>query len=153
MDERKDDAEYVTTLRHEIGHFVDAKMKNPSSLKGFERAIQADMYSLSISNISDMLSDVGSSNVIYSRYVSDILSALTNNDPRIVSYYYSDVMPFYGHDISYWSGAKGPYKAVQKEVFANLFAIYAENNSNVVAFVGKWFPNMVSQFNDIVGKK
>lgn len=153
MDERKDDAEYVITLRHEIGHFIDAKTKHSSGLRKFKSAIQADMDSLNKSNINDMLNDVGFSNVIYSRYVSDILSALTNNDPRIVSYYYSYGMPFYGHDVLYWSGAKGPYKAVQKEVFANLFAIYAENNSNIVAFADKWFPNMVCQFNNIAGKK
>jgi len=153
MDERKDDAEYVTTLRHEVGHFIDAQMKRPSVLQGFESAIRADKDSLNKFDISDLLDDVGSSNVIYSRYVSDILSALTYNDPRIVRYYFSDGMPFYGHDILYWNGARGPDKAVQKEVFANLFAIYAENDNNVVAFVDKWFPNMVCQFNNIVRKK
>ena len=152
MDERKDDAEYVTTLRHEMGHFVDAQMKRPSVLQEFESAIQADKELLNKSSIDNLLDDVGAGNVIYSRYISDILSALTFNDSKIIDFYYSDGLPFYGHDILYWNGVQGPDNAVQKEIFANLFAIYAENNDNVVAFIGKWFPNTVCQFNSIIGK-
>lgn len=152
MDERKDDAEYVTTLRHEMGHFVDAQMKRPSVLQEFESAIQADKELLNKSNIDNLLDEVGVGSVIYSRYISDILSALTFNDSKIIDFYYSDGLPFYGHDILYWNGVQGPDNAVQKEIFANLFAIFAENNDNVVTFADKWFPNMVCQFNNIVRK-
>ena len=36
--------------------------------------------------------------------------------------------------------------AVEREIFANLFGIYSENNYAVVDFVEKYFPNTTTRF-------
>ena len=60
--------------------------------------------------------------------------------------YYNLGVAQYGHDDSYWSEIEGPKKAVEGEVFADLFAIYAENDHATVRFVEEWFPNITQSF-------
>jgi len=58
---------------------------------------------------------------------------------------------FWGHKNEYWSGMKGPNHAVEREVFANLFAIYAENIPDTVSFVEQAFPNTTTRFKSMIG--
>ena len=146
LDERKDDFEYIQTLRHELGHFVDANLSRPSLTENFQYAIEADAewFNMGLNDIDDLLQNLSGVS-LYSRYISDILSGLFNDNRDIIQhiagYYNSEGASFYGHAYSYWKGVSGPDNAVQREVFADLFAIYTENNTEIISFTEKWFPN------------
>ena len=73
----------------------------------------------------------------------DILSAVFRNDTAVRKIYENNYQAFYGHDKWYWMEREG---SVQKEIFANLFAIYTENEPQSVSFVEKNFPNTVIRF-------
>ena len=154
MDERVDNYEYTETWKHEVGHFVDHQMGWPSHGSQFENAIEMDMESFDQNGgrekLSDMMKELENSDVIDSRHVSDIFSGLFYNkrDMRmtIEKIYYEQGAAFYGHKDSYWNGTAGPQKAVEGEIFANLFAIYTENNKEIVGFIEKWFPRLTDKF-------
>lgn len=152
MDEGKCNEEYAETFRHELGHFVDAQLGRPSLEENFEYAIEADMYWFNsstndgITNKKNMLLDLSSSEVIGNRYISGILSGLFLNDTVVRKTYYEAGASYYYHKNEYWFEITGPKKAVEREVFANLFAIYAENDKMTVKFIEKWFPNMAKRF-------
>ncbi len=152
MDEGKCNEEYAETFRHELGHFVDAQLGRPSLEENFEYAIEADMYWFNsstndgITNKKNMLLDLSSSEVIGNRYISGILSGLFLNDTVVRKTYYEAGASYYCHKNEYWFEITGPKKAVEREVFANLFAIYAENDKMTVKFIEKWFPNMAKRF-------
>lgn len=154
MDERKDDEEYAIVFRHEFGHFIDASLQRPSLQEDFTRALEKDckLYDCSLpegaENFEYLLKELRKSQAFKAdnQYVSDILSGLFHNDKRIVSIYYDDYRAFYHHENVYWDGLEGPSKAVQRETFANLFALYTENDKEVIKFVEKSFPNITTHF-------
>lgn len=157
MDEGKDTEEYVMTFRHEYGHFADEQMGRPSLQEDFDMAIQADFSwydrntDYGSKNLENFLINIENSAAFDSRYFSDILSGIFHNDRVICDFYESNGVAFYGHTNYYWLGLKGPEKAVQREVFANLFAIYTENDREIVSFVEKSFPNITKQFRRALG--
>lgn len=159
MDERKDTEEYVITFRHEYGHFIDEQLGRPSLKEEFGMAIQADFFwynrntDYGEKNLKKMLTELEKSETIDSRYFSDILSGIFHNDRVVREVYDENGVAFYGHTNYYWGGIEGPENAVEKEVFANLFAIYAENNGEIVSFVEKSFPNIVKQFRRTLGDR
>lgn len=157
MDERVDDDEYAETFKHELGHFVDDKMGCPSCLEEFSCAIQADLdrfisVSTGIGMLGDMLGELIESPALENRYLSDIFSAMFHEADAarqwnaVKTAYDALGVPIYGHEADYWTGRKGPENAVQLEVFADMFAILSENNSETVQFVEKWLPNTASRF-------
>lgn len=157
MDERVDDDEYAETFKHELGHYIDDKMNCPSCKEEFTCAIQADLdrftsVSTGIGTLGDMLGDLTESSAMESRYLSDIFSAMfhkanTARQWNAVETAYSTLgVPIYGHETDYWLSRKGPENAVQLEVFADMFAILAENDSETVQFVEKWLPNTARRF-------
>lgn len=153
MDESKDDAEYAKTFRHELGHFADDILGRISFSEYFGDALEADKYWLDNSttmgqeNISEMLADLESFDVMDSMYISDILSGVFLNDTKIRDAYENNGMSFYGHDVNtYWLAWDPADKIVQQETFANMFAIYASGDKNSFSFMEKWFPNTTRRF-------
>ena len=153
MDENKDPDEYAEIFRHEYGHFVDDILGRISTTENFGFALEADQYWLDNSkiegsdNFSAMLDDLAATDAIHSRYISDILSGVFLNDTKIRKVYNSQGLPFYGHDTSeYWLSWPMEAKIVEKEVFANLYAIYLKGEKSDIAFVERWFPNLSSRF-------
>lgn len=159
MDENEDDYEYAETFRHEMGHFVDCWMGNPSFDDDFSYAIEADKNwfisdSCGVSNFKTMLEELETSPAIDNRGLSDIYSAYTHDNPELwektKNVYYRLGVALYGHDDLYWKEITGPVKAVEGEVFAELFAVYAENDTETVEFVEKWFPNVTRKFKQCI---
>ncbi|MBQ4648475.1 MAG: hypothetical protein IJB76_04875 [Clostridia bacterium] len=157
MDETKDNEEYAITFRHEYGHFADAQLGRPSMTENFNYALGADYEWYNPSNeegsqnLNNLLEELENSSAFDSRYLSDILSGVFHNNTMIMDRYYQNGAAYYHHSNSYWDGLNGPEKAVEREVFANLFGIYAENDADVVGFVEKYFPNTTTRFKTIIG--
>lgn len=153
----KDDDDWNTTFRHEIGHHVDHMLDNPSTSENFQLAIEADYEWFDnrkengILNRKAMLTELIQLDAAYSTYVSDILSGMFLNDTQVIKAYHEQGLCFYGHDTSYWFESTGPECAVNREIFANMFAIYAENNADCVRFIQKWFPNTTVRMKRVIG--
>lgn len=151
--------QYTDVFRHEFGHFVDHKLDFVSSSAEFKNAIQQDKKMRQpgeenwTETVQSMMEDLMVNNAVDSTYISDIFSGLYMNDTRITEYY-CDItgLAFYGHELEYWTGAdsKAPPDPVEKEVFANLFGIYSENQSAAIEYVEKWFPNTTECFRKIL---
>ncbi len=149
MNSKKSDEEYGVVFRHEYGHYIDDITGRSSESSLFSDAFQRDKKlfdnatDIGITNANDMLNDLSENMTAFnSRYVSDIISALTNNNTKIREEYKRNDITFFGHE---WGNEGNNYA---HETFANLFAIYAENNSDVVSFTEKWFPSLTEQFKD-----
>ena len=148
MDRKKQNDEFGIVFRHEYGHYIDDMIGHYSESESFKESFQMDKELFNnatdkgIENINNMLYDLSENIPAFeSRYVSDIISALTNNDTKIRKEYNKNYMDFFGHE---WGQCKD--ELMQNEIFANIFAIYTENNSNVLEFTEKWFPNLTQQF-------
>lgn len=153
IDSNKDSQEYLLTFRHELGHFIDDSLGRISMTENFIYSIDADKgqyergMEYGMDNFQRLIHEMSENNEILSnRYLSDILSAVFINDTSIREVYYKSFLPFYKHDTEYWAEIEGPRGAVQKEVFADMFAIYSENNRNIIEFVERNFPNMALRF-------
>lgn len=153
MDETKDDTEYAKTFKHELGHFADDVLRRISLCEEFENAMDADRYWTNNNtlqgnkNFSEKIVDLEKYDVMDNMYISDILSGMFFNDTKIIEAYEKNGMSFYGHDNNtYWFAWEVEDKIVQRETFANLFAIYASGNMKNCLFIEKWFPNTVSRF-------
>lgn len=153
MDEAKDDNEYAKTFRHELGHFADDILGKVSLSENFAYAMEADREwtnHLSFQgnkNFSEMIDDLKKYDVMDNMYISDILSGFFLNDEKIIETYENCGMSFYGHDNNtYWFAWEKEEKIVQRETFANVFAILASGNNNSCAFIEKWFPNTTTRF-------
>lgn len=152
MNENKDDDEYAETFRHEYGHFIDHMIGDYSDSNSFKEAFDKDAERFSkisdvgVQNIHEIIQEILITDIKYSQYISDILSALTHNNPDIVHSYENCGYAFYGHDNFYWDGLTGKKNAAKKECFANIFSLYTENNEQYVDFIEKWFPNITDAF-------
>ena len=82
----------------------------------------------------------------YDRCISDILSATYKNDPLIQKRYFSEGLSYYQHDNQYWDRGRNR----ENEVFANLFAIYSNNDTETVEFISKNFPNTDRVFKNLL---
>lgn len=160
MNRKKQNDEYGIVFRHEYGHYIDDVIGRYSENKAFSEAFKMDKENFDnskdkgIENLENMLQDLlENTSAFESRYISDILSALTTNgsfvDTKVIKTYQRNQKEFYDHD---WWKYKETEKVCQSETFANLFAIYTENNSNIVAFIEKWFPNLTHQFQISINK-
>lgn len=152
MNENKDNDEYAETFRHEYGHFIDDMLGNYSDTETFINAFESDAELFNVFSdsgrtyVDDMTCEVINSDVKNSAYISDILSAITHNNKKVIAVYESNGYAFYGHNNLYWDGVIGPKNSTKKECFANIFSIYAENNSSHINFIEKWFPSMTATF-------
>ena len=160
MDETKDNVEYAKTFKHELGHFADTVLGRISLNENFENAMDADKYWTNnstpqgIKNFSKMIADLEKCDVMDNMYISDILSGMFFNDTKIIESYEKNGMSFYGHDNNtYWFAWEAEDKIVQREIFANLFAIYASGDMDTRVFVEKWFPNTTNRFKKEIEKR
>lgn len=150
MNRKNQNDEYGVVFRHEYGHYIDDAIGRYSEDKEFREAFQMDKENFDnskdkgISNVEKMLQDLSENTAAFeSRYISDILSAIMMNDTKVRNFYADNQRPFYKHSDAYWLENN---ENIHNEVFANLFAIYTENNSNVISFSEKWFPSLSCHF-------
>ena len=153
MDPRYDDDEYVEVFKHEFGHYIDHAHGWLSQSPAFVAAYQRDCANLDITtwdgakNTNKMLSELmNGDSAKYDRCISDILSATYNNDPLIENRFFTEGLSYYQHDNQYW--ARGRNR--ENEVFANLFAIYSNNDAETVEFISKNFPNTDRIFKNLL---
>lgn len=156
MEDNIDNDLYADTYKHEFGHFLDAHLGRPSMGENFTYAMQADkemlLYETGENSFiwKEMLENLGSGNALYNMYISDILSAQFYDELEIMqeikTMYYENNAAFYGHAEEYWDGIIGPKCAANREIFANVCALYSENDVQSVEFLEKWFPNVSRRF-------
>ena len=128
----------------------------PSMGENFTYAMQADkdmlLYPMGDKGFvwNDMLEDLIQGNVLHNMYISDMLSAQFYDAPEVMQAikdtYDGQNAAFYGHGDTYWEGIEGPVCAPARETFAELCALYSENDKQSIKFVEKWFPNVVKRF-------
>ena len=98
---------------------------------------------------SEMLDDLASSDAIYDRAVSDILSGMFLNDEDVERRYMDEGVAYYSHSNEYWQN--GPDNAVGKEFFANAFRLYSDGTrSDSAEFIEKYFPNVSAEVKDVL---
>ena len=153
MNPEYDDEEYAEVFGHEYGHFVDDKLGDISSTSEFRTAMQEDMQKFlgqeGTTLKSKMLDDLASTDAIYDRAVSDILSGMFLNDEDIERRYMDEGVAYYSHSNEYWQN--GPDNAVGKEFFANAFRIYSDGTrSDSAEFIEKYFPNISAEVKDVL---
>ena len=144
-----DNGEYAEVFRHEYGHFADSKLGNLSTSDDFIKAMNDDMARFANDNSlkGKMLDDLASNSAIEDRCVSDILSGSFNNDPEIIDRYKDECVDYWKHENDYWSGAKGPSNARERETFANMFSVYSGRERNEsISFLEKYYPSTTKQF-------
>ena len=157
MDEHLDDDSYTEIFRHEMGHFIDDKIGASLYTDELEQAIEADYYWYNLNtkngraNLQKMLGNMQSSSAYYCHYYSDILSGIFRNSDVVRNAWEDNGDAYWGHKSEYWNETEGPNNAVRREIFADLFAIYAENNQETVLFVERAFPNTTARFKMIIG--
>lgn len=152
MDPALKDDEYAEIFSHEYGHLVDHNLDRPSNTREFRDTMNKDLAQYDRStdggseNFEHMLDALLHSEVAYDRAVSDILSALFKNDPEIRKRFDNEAIVYYGHANEYWDcpGAR------ESEVFANIFSLAAQGNTESCEFIKTYFPNTWDQVMDIL---
>lgn len=92
------DAEYADVLQHELGHFIDDVLGRPSTGDRFRQAFSdaAARYSTDTPHgrmmLNDMLDDAFSTGAAFDRNITDIISALTHNNPVVVRRFTEDLL-------------------------------------------------------------
>lgn len=153
MDPRYDDDEYAEVFKHEFGHYIDHAHGWVSQSPAFVAAYQKDCENLDITtwdgarNTNKLLTELmNGESAKYDRCISDILSATYKNDLLIQNRFFSEGLSYYQHDNQYWDRGRNR----ENEVFANLFAIYSNNDTETVEFISKNFPNTDRVFKNLL---
>lgn len=139
-----DDEEYADILRHEVSHYLDDQKGWFSENIEYINAVYDDTMALNFSEAStrerrqEMLDELFSSDVCYNRHVSDILSAVSRNNPKLILRYTIEGVPYYRHKNEYFD--RGHNR--ENEIYADVMACISENDAETIAFVKKYFPNI-----------
>ena len=97
-----------------------------------------------------MLDDLGSTDAIFDRGISDMLSGTFLNDLEVKACYLKNFAPYYQHSNEYWT-TSGPENALGKEVFAQMFRIYTDpDRMDSKRFIEKYYPNTSEQFKKLL---
>ena len=125
------------TIRHEVGHAIDYKYNHISC--GGELITALEIDKLKILKYGDIINKKLKSKK-YEEYaeLSDIIGGLTNNKIR----------GKYKHDNEYWKRKN----ALEKETFADLFAIAGGNDVKYLQVINKYLPNTLKAFDGIIGR-
>lgn len=151
MHDEMTDAEYADVMQHELGHFIDDVLERPSTGAAFTQAFAntASHYSANTLEgrrlLNDMLDDAFSTGAAFDRNVTDIISALTLNNPIVVNRFDDENVAYYRHRDAYWNrrNADGTDAGMrEKDSFANVFAIETANYRISTNFVERWFPEL-----------
>lgn len=151
MHDEMTDAEYADVIQHELGHFIDDILGRPSTEATFSQAFSdtASRYNADTIEgrrlLNDMLDDAFSTGAAFDRNVTDIISALTMNNPIVVSRFDDEDVAYYRHRDAYWNrrNADGTNAGMrEKDSFANIFAIETGNYRISTNFVERWFPEL-----------
>lgn len=135
--------EYAEVMRHEISHYLDEQKGWCSEKIDYINAVYDDTMRINFSDSStkelraEMLDELFGGDMCYNRHVSDILSAVSRNDPRLIFRYNIEGVPYYRHKNKYFD--KGHNK--ENEIYADVMACIGENDSETLEFLKKYFPN------------
>lgn len=123
------------TMRHEVGHAVDYKNKNISCNGELMDALEKDKHNI-FEHKNEILKMF--ENKRYKDYaeLSDIFSGVTQNQIRGKFY----------HENEYWEREN----TLEKETFANLFAIAGGNDIEYLQTVNKYLPNTLKAFDGLI---
>lgn len=154
------DAEYADVLQHELGHFIDDVLGRPSTGDRFRQAFSdaAARYSTDTPHgrmmLNDMLDDAFSTGAAFDRNITDIISALTHNNPVVVRRFTEEGIAYYRHQNDYWDrqlrdGTNAGMR--EKDSFANIFAIETGSYRISTKFAERWFPQLSKALRDSIG--
>lgn len=154
------DAEYADVLQHELGHFIDDVLGRPSTGDRFRQAFSdaAARYSTDTPHgrmmLNDMLDDAFSTGAAFDRNITDIISALTHNNPVVVRRFTEEGIAYYRHQNDYWDrqlrdGTNAGMR--EKDSFANIFAIETGSYRISTNFAERWFPQLSKALRDSIG--
>lgn len=162
MHDHMTDAEYADVLQHELGHFIDDALGMASDSAVFQQAFADTVAKFDRNSVEgkqrlkDMLDDAFSTGAAFDRNVTDIISALTKNQPTVIHRFYDEDVSYYSHDNDYWNTLNwdgSDAGMCQKDSFANLFAIETGRYRISVNFVERWFPELADAMKQSVGGK
>ena len=144
LDGSADEDSYANAYIHESFHAYDHKSGWLSQKSSFRAAVEADRdaYHRGQKNFQAMLDDAFATGAAKDRAVSDILSAVFNNHPDVVSRYYDEIVPYYRHDNNYWRTDGN----IEAEIFAECGCVMTYQNEASMRFLEKWFPSIDSSF-------
>lgn len=160
MHDEMTDAEYADVIQHELGHFIDDILGRPSTEASFLQAFSntASRYSADTLDgrrlLNDMLDDAFSTGAAYDRNITDIISALTMNNPIVINRFDNEGVAYYRHREAYWKRRKADGTSAgmrEKDSFANVFAIETANYRISLNFVERWFPELSVALRHSVG--
>lgn len=154
------DAEYADVLQHELGHFIDDALGRPSTGDRFRQAFSAAAARYNTDTfygqmmLNDMLDDAFSTGAAFDRNITDIISALTHNDPIVIRRFTEEGVAYYRHQNDYWDrqlqdGTDAGMR--EKDSFANIFAIETGSYRISTNFAERWFPQLSEALRDSVG--
>lgn len=123
------------TIRHEVGHAIDYKNEYVSC--GGELTTALEIDKLQILKHKDAINKKLKSKE-YEEYaeLSDIIGGLTNNKIR----------GKYKHDNEYWKRKN----SLEKETFADLFAIAGGNDVEYLQVINNYLPNTLNAFDGLI---
>lgn len=86
--------------------------------------------------------------------ITDIISALTHNNPVVIRRFTEEGVAYYRHQNDYWErqlqdGTDAGMR--EKDSFANIFAIETGSYRISTNFAERWFPQLVKALRDSVG--
>lgn len=123
------------TIRHEIGHAIDYKYNYISCKGELSTALEIDKQNL-LKHKEKLKQTLKSKEYKEYAELSDIIGGLTNNQIR-GKYYHRD---------SYWKKEN----TLEKETFANLFAIIGKNDKEYLLIVKQYLPNTLKIFEELI---
>lgn len=148
MEKKMDNDEYAEVLSHEFGHLVDHSKNDFSVSQEFKDAVAKDTAQYNRFSIKGgrvfftMLDDVIESDAAYDRAISDNLSAYFRNDSTVKNKFFGEGIAFYGHSDEYWDRQGNK----EREIYANCFSMFTQNNAESCDFMKKYFPNTWDAF-------
>lgn len=142
MERNLGDEEYAEVFQHELSHYLDEQQGWYSEQLDYLNAVYDDTMIYESDTAESrkakdaMLDELFDSDVCYNRHVSDILSATSRNDPKVILRYNMEGVSYFHHKNSYFE--KGHNR--ENEIYADMMACISENDPETLQFLEKHFP-------------